>query len=147
MKNNELEELTEIFEILKNEDEMVNTEELKRGFELMKFDRKIPRIYDLICNLPEIGDFITKEEFLQSISENVGHKYNEEAKKKLFNTICKKDEDTMTNEDILELVKMSGDSLKKTEIIEMIRQFSNQKDHINFNDFSLLIDRKFIGYS
>ena len=147
LKPNELEELNEIFDILKNEDDTVNTEELKKGFEMMKFDRTLPRIYDLICKLPETGDFITREEFLETISENVGHKYTEEAKKKLFETICEKGSDKMTKEDITFLVKKSGETIKESEILEMIQAFSNQKDYIDINDFSLLIQRKFIGYS
>ena len=147
LKGNELEDLNEIFDVIKNEDDMINTEELKKGFEMMKFDRTMPRIYDLICKLPVTGEYITRDEFLESISENVGHRYTESAKVKLFETMCSKGADKMTKEDIMPLVKKSGDSIKETEIEEMIQNFSNQKDHIDLNDFSVLIKKKFIGYS
>ena len=114
---------------------------------MMKFDRKMPRIYELVCKLPEVGEFISREEFLENISENVGHKYTEDAKEQLFKTLCEKNSEQLTKEDLMKLVKKSGDSFKETEIAEMIQHFSNQKDHINMEDFSLLIGRKFIGYS
>jgi len=147
LKAHELEDLNEIFDVMKNEDDMINTEELKKGFEMMKFDRSMPRIYDLICNLPEIGEYINREEFLESISENVGHKYTENGKQKLFETMCSKGSNQLTKEDIKPLVKNSGDPIKETEIDEMIQNFSNMKDHIDLNDFSILINKKFIGYS
>ena len=126
---------------------MVNTKELKAGFEMMRYDRTLPRIYELVCNLPEIGEEISQEEFLESISNNVGHKYTEDAKLKLFETMCEKDSGQMRQEDLIALAKKSGDTIKDTEILEMIQAFSNMKDHIDINDFSVLINKKFIGYS
>lgn len=114
---------------------------------MMKFDRKIPRIYELICKLPEIGEYILREEFLECLSENVGHKHTEDAKKQLFKTLCEPDSNQLTKEDLMKLVKKSGDSFKENEIDEMIQHFSNQKDHINLEDFSHIMERKFIGYS
>lgn len=147
LKPNELEDLNEIFDVIKNEEELVNTQELKKGFEMMKYDRTMPRIYELICKLPEVGKHVSREEFLENIHENVGHKFTEDAKQKLFETMCKKDADRMTKEDLKELVQKNGDSIKDSEIMEMIQQFSNQKDHIDLGDFSVLINKKFIGYS
>lgn len=144
---NELEDLNEIFDVVKNKEDLVNTAELKKGFEMMKFDRTQPRIYELICKLPDVAEYVTREEFLKCIHENVGHKYTEDAKQKLFETMCEKDPEKITKEDLMQLVKLSGDSIKDTEIMEMIQQFSNQKDHIDLGDFSILIKKKFIGYS
>lgn len=139
--------MNEIFDVIKNEENLVNTAELKKGFEMMKYDRSMPRIYELICKLPEVSEFVTREEFLETIHENVGHRYTEDAKRKLFQTMCQKDSDRITKEDLMDLVKKSGDHIKETEILEMIEQFSNQKDHIDINDFSMLMNKKFIGYS
>ena len=146
LEKNEREELLEIFEIMKNENSEVDTNELVKGFEMMKFDRKMPRIYDIIVSLKDYGDFISKKEFFLAISENVGHKQTEEGKTKLFQTMCKKDSDKMDHSDYKELVSKSGDTIKDSEIEEMIRHFSNEKDHVDLNDFSLIMKRKFIGY-
>lgn len=142
----EKEMLAEIFEILKNEDGELNTAELKAGLKWMKYDREMPRVYDLVDKLPEYGDFIEKEDFLRALSELVGHKHTEEGREKLFATCCDKGEEIMQKEDVEKMVKHSGDRLSKLEVEEMINQFSNHKDHIDLNDFQVLMSRKFIGY-
>lgn len=141
----EYDELREIFAIFKDEDENINTKELKAGFEFMKLDRKMPRIYDLILILEQEDDFISEDQFLMLISNSVGHQHTEEGKSKLFETLCQKGNSQLLKEDVKELAKKNGDTISESDIVEMIQQFSNHKDHIDAQDFSFLITRKPIG--
>lgn len=145
MEWDEYNELKEIFAIFKDEDDNINTKELKAGFEFMKLDRKMPRIFDLILKLEEEGEYISEEQFLMLISYNVGHRQNEEGQLKLFETLCQKGNSQLLKEDIKELATRNGDMISETEISEMVQQFSNHKDHMDGQDFTFLMGRKPIG--
>lgn len=141
----EYDELKEIFSIFKDEDDNINTKELKAGFEFMKLDRTMPRIFDLILKLEEEGELISEEQFLMLISYNVGHRQNEDGQMKLFETLCQKGNSQLLKEDIKELAGKNGDTISETEISEMVQQFSNHKDHMDAQDFTFLMGRKAIG--
>ena len=138
-------DLLEIFDILKNDKNLVNTKELLEGFKWLKFDRKEPRVFNLVEKVAEEGDVIDEETFLQIISELVGHKFTNEGREALFKTICKEDKEHLDVNDFKDLAKLNGDNIATAEMEEMVQQFSNHQGNIDIDSFKVLISRKIIG--
>lgn len=145
MTIDEKNDLLEIFHILKDEKDLVNTNELIEGFKWMKLDRKEPAVFKIIERLPEEGDLIDEETFLQVISEFVGHKFSGEGREALFKTVCKEDKNHLDLEDLKDLAKLNGDNIATSEMEEMLSQFSDTDGNINLDNFKIMISRKIIG--
>ena len=145
LHRDEIEDLKEIFSVMKDENDKVNTQELYEGFKMMGYDRTMPRIFSIVDELKESSSEFKEDEFMQEISSICGHRYSSEGRAALFKLVTKEGSDEYTKEDLMELIQKSGDIISQMEIEEMIKKFSNNNSTLNEQAFSSMMARNLIA--
>ena len=81
----EVEEIREAFSMFDTQGKgTIDPKELKSAMNSLGFQKKSPTVYEMICELEQLGSEIDFEEFLDAISSKLGNRETREGVDKIF---------------------------------------------------------------
>lgn len=79
LSEDEIEEIQEAFTMFDTSGEgTIDPSELKAAMVSLRFDKKSPIVYEMICELETLGKEINFEQFLEAISKKLGNRETRE---------------------------------------------------------------------
>ena len=85
LTDEEIEEIKEAFTMFDtNGNGTIDPKELKAAMNSLGFEKKSPTVYEMICDLEQMGNEVDFDEFLESISNKLGNRETKEGINRIF---------------------------------------------------------------
>lgn len=85
LTDEEIEEIKEAFTMFDtNGNGTIDPKELKAAMNSLGFEKKSPTVYEMICDLENMGNEVDFDEFLEAISNKLGNRETKEGINRIF---------------------------------------------------------------
>ena len=85
LTDEEIEEIKEAFTMFDtNGNGTIDPKELKAAMNSLGFEKKSPTVYEMICDLENVGNEVDFDEFLEAISNKLGNRETKEGINRIF---------------------------------------------------------------
>ena len=106
------------------------------------FQKKSPTVYEMICELEELGGEIDFEEFLEAISNKLGNRETKEGIMRIFDLFDDDKSGTINLNNIRRVAKELGENMSVDELKEMLARASSNGEEITREDFYNIMTKK-----
>ena len=143
LSDDEIEEIQEAFTMFDTSGEgTIDPSELKAAMVSLRFDKKSPIVYEMICELETLGKEINFEQFLEAISKKLGNRETREGIDKIFDLFDDDKTGYISLNNIRRVAKELGETLSTEELKEMIQRASSNGEEISKDDFYKIMTKK-----
>lgn len=143
LNEEEIEEIQEAFTMFDTSGEgTIDPKELKAAMVSLRFDKKSPIVFEMICELEAIGNEINFEQFLEAISKKLGNRETKEGIDRIFDLFDDDKTGYISLNNIKRVAKELGETLSGEELKEMIQRASGNGEEISRDDFYKIMTKK-----
>ena len=106
------------------------------------FQKKSPTVYEMICELEEMGGEIDFDDFIEAISNKLGNKETKEGINRIFDLFDEDKTGTINLANLKKVSKELGENLSTDELREMLKRAASDEKEITREDFYKIMTRK-----
>ena len=106
------------------------------------FQKKSPTVYEMICELEEIGGEVDFEDFLDAISNKLGNKETKEGINRIFDLFDEDNTGTINLNNLKKVSKELGETLSVDELRDMLTRAASDGKEITREDFYRIMSKK-----
>ena len=106
------------------------------------FEKKSPTVYEMICDLEQLGGEINFEDFLDAISNKLGNRETKEGINRIFDLFDDDKTGTINLNNIRRVARELGETMSLDELKEMLSRASSNGEEITREDFYNIMTKK-----
>lgn len=99
-------------------------------------------MYEMICELEEIGGEVDFDDFIEAISNKLGNKETKEGINRIFDLFDEDKTNTINLSNLKKVSKELGENLSTEELREMLKRAASDEKEISREDFMKIMTRK-----
>lgn len=139
----EIDEIREAFNMFDTQGNgTIDPSELKGAMNSLGFQKKSPTVYEMVCELEEIGGEIDFDEFLDAICNKLGNRETEEGIDRIFDLFDDDNTGSINLNNIRRVAKELGETMSIDELKEMLQRASSNGEEISRQDFRNLMMKR-----
>ena len=143
LTDDEIEEIKEAFTMFDtNGNGTIDPKELKAAMNSLGFEKKSPTVYEMICDLEQMGNEVDFDEFLDAISNKLGNRETKEGINRIFDLFDDDKTGTINLGNIKRVAKELGETMSTEELREMLQRASSNGEEITREDFYNIMTKK-----
>ena len=143
LTKDEVEEIREAFKMFDTQGHgTIDPKELKSAMISLGFQKKSPTVYEMICELEEIGGEVDFDDFIEAISNKLGNKETKEGINRIFDLFDEDKTNTINLANLKKVSKELGENLSTDELREMLKRAASDEKEITREDFMKIMTRK-----
>ena len=121
LTDEEIEEIKEAFTMFDtNGNGTIDPKELKAAMNSLGFEKKSPTVYEMICDLEQMGNEVDFDEFLEAISNKLGNRETKEGINRIFDLFDDDKTGSINLNNIKRVAKELGETMNVEELREML---------------------------
>lgn len=106
------------------------------------FEKKSPTVYEMICDLEQLGGEINFDDFLDAISNKLGNRETKEGINRIFDLFDDDKTGTINLNNIRRVARELGETMSLDELKEMLSRASSNGEEITREDFYNIMTKK-----
>lgn len=139
----EIEEIKEAFTMFDTQGNgTIDPKELKAAMNSLGFEKKSPTVYEMICDLEQLGGEINFDDFLDAISNKLGNRETKEGINRIFDLFDDDKSGTINLNNIRRVARELGETMSIDELKEMLSRASSNGEEITREDFYNIMTKK-----
>ena len=143
LSEEEIEEIKEAFSMFDTEGTgKIDPKELKAAMHSLGFEKKSPTVYEMICELEELGHEVDFDEFLTAISSKLGNRETREGIDRIFDLFDDDKTNTINLANIKRVAKELGETMGIDELREMLTRAASNGEEITREDFYNIMTKR-----
>ena len=143
LSEEEIEEIREAFSMFDTEGTgKIDPKELKAAMHSLGFEKKSPTVFEMICELEQLGSEVDFDEFLNAISSKLGNRETREGIDRIFDLFDDDKTGTINLNNIKKVAKELGETMSVDELREMLSRASSNGEEITRDDFYNIMTKK-----
>lgn len=121
LTDEEIEEIKEAFTMFDtNGNGTIDPKELKAAMNSLGFEKKSPTVYEMICDLENMGNEIDFDDFLEAISNKLGNRETRDGINRIFDLFDDDKSGSINLNNIKRVAKELGETMSIDELKEML---------------------------
>ena len=125
----EIEEIREAFSMFDTDGSgKIDPKELKAAMHSLGFDKKSATVYEMICDMEELGREVDFDDFLDSISNKLGNRETREGIDRIFDLFDEEKKGVISLKNLKKIAKELGETIDDSELQEMIERADTDND-------------------
>ena len=120
----------------------IDPKELKAAMNSLGFEKKSPTVYEMICDLEQLGGEINFDDFLDAISNKLGNRETKEGINRIFDLFDDDKTGTINLNNIRRVARELGETMSLDELKEMLSRASSNGEEITREDFYNIMTKK-----
>lgn len=143
LTDEEIEEIKEAFTMFDtNGNGTIDPKELKAAMNSLGFEKKSPTVYEMICDLENMGNEIDFDDFLEAISNKLGNRETRDGINRIFDLFDDDKSGSINLNNIKRVAKELGETMSIDELKEMLQRASSNGEEITREDFYNIMTKK-----
>ena len=143
LTDEEIDEIKEAFQMFDTQGHgSIDPKELKAAMMSLGFEKKSPTVYEMICDLENIGNEIDFDEFLDAICNKLGNRETKEGINRIFDLFDDDKSGTINLQNLRRVAKELGETMSVDELKEMLQRASANGEEITREDFYNIMTKK-----
>lgn len=143
LTDEEIEEIKEAFTMFDtNGNGTIDPKELKAAMNSLGFEKKSPTVYEMICDLENMGNEIDFDDFLEAISNKLGNRETRDGINRIFDLFDDDKSGSINLNNIKRVAKELGETMSIDELKEMLQRASSNGEEITKEDFYNIMTKK-----
>lgn len=143
LNSDEIEEIREAFAMFDTDGSgKIDPKELKAAMHSLGFDKKSATVYEMICDLEELGREVDFDDFLDSIGNKLGNRETPEGINRIFDLFDEEKKGVISLKNLKKVAKELGESMTDEELQEMLSRAASNGEEISREDFYNIMTKK-----
>ena len=143
LNGDEIEEIREAFAMFDTDGSgKIDPKELKAAMHSLGFDKKSATVYEMICDLEELGREVDFDDFLDSISNKLGNRETPDGINRIFDLFDEEKKGVISLNNLKKVAKELGETMTDEELNEMLSRASSNGEQITREDFYNIMTKK-----
>lgn len=143
LTEDEIEEIREAFSMFDTDGAgKIDPKELKAAMNSLNFEKKSPTVYEMICDLEELGTEVDFDQFLDAISSKLGNRETRDGIDRIFELFDDDKTGTINLNNIRRVAKELGETMSIDELKEMLQRASSNGEEITREDFYNIMTKR-----
>ena len=139
----EIEEIREAFSMFDTDGSgKIDPKELKAAMHSLGFDKKSATVYEMICDMEELGREVDFDDFLDSISNKLGNRETREGIDRIFDLFDEEKKGVISLKNLKKIAKELGETMSEDELKEMLSRAASNGNEISREDFYNIMTKR-----